>query len=187
MANAPDKRVQKTLQALREALLALIVERGYEKTSVQNILDRAQVGRATFYTHYLSKEDLLRKSLDTLQGHLLQEWKRSSKTSEDPLGFSQAFFRHVDSHRRIYRAVVGKESGVIVDRQMRRVLVQLVHAGLPGPRNEPLSDMAAQFVVGALMSIVTWWLDHNIKLSADDIDRLFVRMARPALKAIQDS
>ena len=91
--------------------------------SVQDILDRADVGRATFYLHYRSKEDLLRKSLDRLRELLVKECRSTTMgetKSRVPLAFSLAFFRHVDSHRKLYRAVVGRESGFIVDRQIDR-------------------------------------------------------------------
>ena len=188
-----DKRVMKTRQALRDALLELIIERGYENSSVQNILDRASVGRATFYTHYQSKEDLLRRSLDMLREHLIEEWRIASKSAMQPkvpLGFSLAFFQHVASHRRLYRAVVGRESGVIVDRQMRRLLADLVKIEIASAarknQDELRTDMAAQYVVGALMSMVNWWLDRNVKLSPEEIDAAFRQMTLPALQSIRN-
>ena len=183
-----DKRVRKTQEALRDALLHLIVERGYEKTSVQDILDRAGVGRATFYLHYRSKEDLLRRSLDRLRELLIKECRSatsSSTKSRIQLPFSLAFFRHVDSHRKLYRAVVGRESGFIVDRQMRRLLVELVRDEITSSdqakAKQPWADMVSQYVVGALMSMVTWWLDFNVKLSAEEIDKTFRQMTLPAI------
>ena len=181
---ALDKRVRRTQQALRQALLELMIEQGYERTSVQHILDRASVGRATFYLHYRSKEDLLRKALDTLREHLVEQCESQTAgkgKSADPLGFSLAFFRHVDSHRRLYRSIVGRESGAIVDRQMRRLLTGLVLAGSPPAAKGVWADMAAQYVVGALMSVITWWLDRNVKLSPEEIDGVFRKMTAAAL------
>src|ERR1035441_2081874 len=133
-----DKRVARTQQALRGALLELMVEYGYEKLSVQQVLDRAGVGRATFYLHYRSKEDLLRTSLDGLREHLTLDWHSAAKgkaQSRSPLGFSLAFFQHIDSHRKLYRAIVGRESGAIVDKKMRSLLADLVCEDL-GSRSE---------------------------------------------------
>ncbi len=187
-----DKRTLRTQEALRDALLELIIERGYENSSVQDILDRARIGRATFYTHYGSKEDLLKRSLDVLHEHLIGEWKASSKAgarAEAPLGFSLTFFRHVDGHRKLYRAIVGRESGAIVDRQMRRLLADLVKLEISSPgrksQNDIRADMAAQYVVGALMSTVTWWLDRNIKFSPEQLDGLFRQMTLPALQSFR--
>ncbi len=185
-----DKRVQRTQQALRDALLDLIVERGYERLTVQNILDRACVGRATFYLYYRSKEDLLRRGLDRLRDQLMHEWQSTSETSKgprQPLGFSLAFFRHVDSHRRLYRAVVGRESGIIVDRHLRRVLADLVRADVLSlchrTQLSSYDDLSVQYVVGALMSVITWWLDRNIKLSPEEMDARFRQMTLLALRA----
>ncbi len=170
------------------------MERGYERLSVQQVLDRAGVGRATFYLHYRSKEDLLRSSLDQLREHLTQDWQSAAADdarSSASLGFSLAFFRHVDSHRKLYRAVVGRESGVIVDRQMRRLLADLVREDIRSlgrrTRDGNATDLAAQYVTGALMAMVTWWLDRNIKLSADEINLSFRQMTLPALQAIRYS
>jgi transposase-like protein len=58
-----DRRVQRSKRALREALVQLMIEKGYEETTVADIAERADVGRSTFYTHYADKEDLLQGSL----------------------------------------------------------------------------------------------------------------------------
>jgi AcrR family transcriptional regulator len=186
-----DKRVRRTQQALQNALLELMVERGYERLSVQHILDRADVGRATFYLHYRSKEDLLRSSLNRLRDHLANDWQSASTNKERssiPLAFSLAFFQHIDSHRKLYRAIVGRERGAIVDKQMRRLLAEVVLKNLGSPsdraRKGSTADMTAQYVAGALMAIVTWWLDRSIKLSAEEIDHAFRQMSLPALQAI---
>ena len=57
--NITDRRVQRTRKALRSALLELIKEKGYDSVSVEEITQRANLGRATFYLHYKDKEDLL--------------------------------------------------------------------------------------------------------------------------------
>lgn len=61
-----DRRVQRTRKVLQEAMVQLIREKGYDAITVQDILDRADVGRATFYAHYQSKEDLFMAHHDTL-------------------------------------------------------------------------------------------------------------------------
>ena len=185
-----EKRVLRTQESLRSALMELMIERGYEQISVQDVLDRANVGRATFYLHYRSKEDLLKCALDVLRDLLVREWdfSPSENTETLPLGFSSAFFRHVDSHRLLYRAVVGRESGMIVDRQMRRLLADMVRMEvLSLQRKEQANnetEIATQYLVGALMSLVTWWLDRNIRIGADALAGSFQRMSSPALLAL---
>lgn len=66
-----DKRRQRTREAIETAFVELINERGYAKTTVQDILERSGVGRATFYAQFHSKDDLLEAQVCALCDHAL--------------------------------------------------------------------------------------------------------------------
>jgi AcrR family transcriptional regulator len=184
---AQDRRVQRTLKDLREGLLALMVERGYEALTVQDILDRAGVGRATFYEHFRGKDDLLRRSLEPLRDHLREEWKLAAEGANEAgaeLGFVLPFLRHVDSHRALYRATVGRESWAIVHGEIKRMLTEFAAEAMAGPDGHCGAlgqGLFAQYVSGALMSVVVWWLDSRVKASAEEMNAAFVRMTAAAL------
>src|SRR5919198_534909 len=84
-ARAVDRRIQRTQQLLRSALMSLIQEKGFESLSVQDIIDRANVGRATFYAHFDNKEDLLASGIEELRIALRhrQQQARSSAAGAD--------------------------------------------------------------------------------------------------------
>src|SRR5258705_11885340 len=63
---APDRRVRRTRKLLHDAFISLVIEKGYEKTTIQDILDRADVGRSSFYVHYRNKEALLTANFDAM-------------------------------------------------------------------------------------------------------------------------
>jgi hypothetical protein len=98
-----------------------------------------------------------------------------------------ALFRHVDGHRRLYRAIVGRESGVIVERKMRKVLADLVREDLksckPAGQKTIATDLAVQYVVRALWSVLTWWMDYRVPLSPEDMNTIFRRLTLPGLDA----
>ena len=71
-----DRRVQRTHQLLRGALVALIQEKGFEALTVQDIIDRANVGRATFYAHFDNKEDLLVSGLEEFRASIREQQRR---------------------------------------------------------------------------------------------------------------
>lgn len=184
-----DKRVQRTLNDLRKALLRLMVERGYEPLTVQDILDRAGVGRATFYLHFRGKDDLLRRSLEPLREHLLEEWKRAATEAGEggaPLGFVLPFLRHVDSHRALYRATVGRESWAIVHREIKRMLTEFAAEPVKSMRAKSLAaEVIPQYVAGAMMNVVVWWLESRSKATADEMNEMFVLMTGAALGTMQ--
>src|SRR6266576_4441248 len=114
-AKPPDRRVQRTRKLLQDALVSLMIEQGYEATTVQDIIDRANVGRATFYAHFADKETLLASRLEDLRVMLAQYQKRALAAAgglwERGLGFSLPMLEHARSHLPLYRAIVGREKG----------------------------------------------------------------------------
>src|SRR5438067_7021781 len=113
-----DRRVQRTRDTLHHALISLMVEKGYDAVTVQDILDRANVGRSTFYAHYRGKDELLRAGLREL-GRELAKVQRAALAQKHGFGFTRAFFEHAHSHRDTYRAIVGRRSGVVVMAEIR--------------------------------------------------------------------
>ena len=106
---ATDRRVRRTRKLLRDALLALMAERGYESITVQDILDRANVGRSTFYTHFYDKEDLLLSGLEEIRQIFERSNAGAGALACAPL--SLGLFRHVLEYEPSYRALIGSRSG----------------------------------------------------------------------------
>jgi AcrR family transcriptional regulator len=189
-----DRRVERTRQALTEAMVLLMREKGYEALTVQDIIDRANVGRSTFYTHFGDKDDLLVSGLQSLRAALEQHQRRAlsgdASAEERGFGFSQALFEHADSQRDTFRCVVGKQSGAIVERHFRRLLVDLVRADVKamaprgGEGSAPV-EAVVQYVAGGLFGLLAWWADGKMRLSVEEVSALFRRLAVPATKALR--
>lgn len=191
MAKRRDRRVERTQQLIRAALLSLIREKGFEVLTVQEIIDRANVGRATFYAHFDSKDDLLVSGFEDLRASLKarqrEGWASGRTVEQRVLAFSHAFFEHTDEYRDVFRTMVGRRSGAMVERMLHKLVVDLVredvrealprteHAGMP-------SEALVQFIAGALFGVLTWWLDARTRPSVAEIDTLFRRLAIPALR-----
>jgi len=175
-----DARVRRTRDALLEALFLEMTDRGYERTTVQHLLARAGVGRATFYAHFDGKEALLAASLQRLQGML----EHAERTGSGRLAFTAAFFEHLDSHRRLYRTLVLRESEVTVEARIREMTAAVTslrtaisefrkrHGRYPRALNE-LGSIPRDPVTG---SNTTWQTEVEESVSADDFT---AKSARP--------
>ncbi len=173
-AKKPDRRVQRTRQLLQDALLAMVIEKGYDATTVQDIIDRANVGRATFYAHFPDKQTLLTSRLEDLRG-LLTERRRQAA---GPLGFSLAMLEHARSHLPLYRAIVGRESGAFIVQRIHRTIADLAELDKGAPEQRRL---AVEFVAGAFMAVLTWWLDEGATLPPEEIDGIVRRLVMRGL------
>ena len=87
-AKTPDRRVQRTRKLLQDALIALVLEKGYEAVTIQDIIDRANVGRSTFYAHFLDKQHLFLSGFEQLRQELADTNSLSSIQSR--LGCNRA-------------------------------------------------------------------------------------------------
>jgi len=185
-----DRRLQRTRALLQEAMKSMIVEKGYEAVTVQDIIDRANVGRSTFYAHFADKENLLLSGLEDLRAALKQHQALALQTSGEPhergFGFSLAMLEHAKGHAPLYRAMVGKKSGGVVLQRLNQMMVDLVRDDLTmlGFKVTPAQrDLIAQHVAGGFMGVLTWWLDHGVRLSPPEVDVIFRRLVMEGLGA----
>ncbi len=176
-----DRRVQRTRNMLQDALVDLIIQKGYEAITVQDILDRANVGRSTFYSHYQDKEQLLVDNINQLREFLKDQINVRYVLEEGNqfrFDFSFAFLQHVQSHRKIYRATVGKQSGALVLHHMQRMISSLaldeVKVYLTSYDTVPIPlEVVIEFVVNTLMTLITWWMESSSPCSAQEVDKMF--------------
>lgn len=192
MARREDRRVQRTRELLRGALFALIREKGFEAVTVQDIIDRANVGRATFYAHFDNKEDLLLSGFDTLRASLKERQReaqlRRGPVEENAFAFSHDLFAHVDDHRELFRAMAGKRSGAVVQSVVHKLLLDLVRDDLKSilaraERNAVPVEALAQFIAGGMLSLIMWWMGARARPSVDELNGMFRRLALASLKA----
>jgi AcrR family transcriptional regulator len=165
-------------------LIELILERGWDKTSVQDVCERADIGRSTFYTHFADKEELLVGGFDAL-GKLLRE-PQSVPTDVRPLAFARGMIEHAHEQRRLFRAIVGKRSGQVVQQRFRQLLIDLVREDLAslapaGPRR----DATVHYVAGAFFELLIWWLDARNPLQPSDVAELFHQLTTPVLDVLR--
>lgn len=173
-----DRRVLRTRNALYDALVALIRERGYPAITVQDILERADVGRSTFYAHFTSKDDLLANSLERL-GHLLHEAGGAEAPSGSG-GWSLTLFAHVDQYREIYVALSGIAAGDTLRAAVRRVLAEFVRPRLDLHKDVP-TEVAVAHVTGTFMTVAEWWLIRRPRHTPEEADRLFRQLLAGAV------
>jgi AcrR family transcriptional regulator len=170
---------------LQEALISLIAKKEYDAITVDDICVAANVGRSTFYAHYTSKDDLKRSGLDQLRRMLLDRQKEAlapGDTGRGHFGFSLTLLEHARDHRHHYRALLGSRGGAVALGTIREIVSDLVRNELAATGDGQSSDrvprdLAIQYLVGAYMAVLTWWLDRGAKLPAQEVDAAFRRLA----------
>ena len=180
VAEAPrpkiDRRIRRTRDALGDALIALMQQRPFETITVQHVLDRAGIGRSTFYSHYRGKDDLLLSDMEEfLEGmSTLLSRRREASNRVAPV---RELFAHVAEMRHLYAALTAADKlGDFLEmaqeylaRAINLRLTDLASPGLAAAQRLAISHALA----GALLALMSWWLDHGAAASPEDMDALF--------------
>src|SRR6266702_3071620 len=163
-------RVRRTQKLLREALIELIEERGFEALTIGEITERAMVSRAAFYRNYQDKYDLVEQIFEEAMRALLGAVGELGQ--EHPTEIWVTFFEHIAEYDRLYRALLGSKGSPWFVRKMRARLSGLVkergqghlpHGPIASARPvHTFSDELVPDLVSAMfVEAITWWLERG--------------------------
>ncbi|WP_211370370.1 TetR/AcrR family transcriptional regulator [Nonomuraea turkmeniaca] len=177
-----DRQVQRTRRLIQEALVELVLEKSYDAVTVTDIINRADVGRSTFYTHFTDKQDVLFSNLDELAFlHPVP-----ATPSGDLFAFSLPMFEHMREQRRLVRALMGRRSSGLVQTRGEHLLAAIVRDELvaAGARASSSLDLLVVCVVGAFMGLVRAWVDGETSASPAELDTAFRVAVEPGVRAV---
>lgn len=185
-----DRRARRTERNLRAALHSLISEKGYDGVTVQDIADRADVGRSTFYAHFENKDKLHLSAFDEVREAILRDGEEMSEGDKIGGDFnfnSLPLFQHAHASRRFYRALAGKSAGDSflknMFRQTRDLVLEELQKSLPEERkSSPKTKAAAHFYASSLVAMLTFWLDNNLPFSPEEINEMFKKFTMHGLR-----
>ncbi|WP_181449363.1 TetR/AcrR family transcriptional regulator [Nonomuraea aridisoli] len=176
-----DRRVRRTRRLVQEALVALILEKGYDAVTVTDVIERADVGRSTFYSHFTDKQDVLLSNLDE-HGFL------RPAPEAGPCGlfaFSLPMFAHAREQERLVRALLGRRGGGPLLAHGERLLAEIVGRELlaAGARPSAALDLLVVCVTGAYMGLLRAWVDGETAASPAELDAAFRAAVEPGVRA----
>jgi len=172
-----DRRVRKTRRQLRDALVTLILEKGWDLVSVQDVCTKADVGSSTFYVHFADKEDLLLSGFDDLHATLA----RAGAQAEHPFAFAEPLVRHAAENHDLFLAVAGRQSGQQIQWRFRDVVFSLVEAELGTTRPPGFERTSiSRFIAGGFVEMLAAWLDQPSGVSPGGLALRFLQLATAA-------
>ena len=181
-SNRADRRIRRTRLLLQEAIVALILEKTYYKITVQDIIDRADVGRSTFYAHFPDKEALLVSTFDDLASDLDHRIEGTAETQH--LLHAEAYFIHAQERRDFYQAMIEGGGMELVLETGRRHIEDSIQVHLS--QMEVDSDALAtplpvliNFLTGSLLSLLTWWIAEDMPYTPAQMSVMYEQLVMP--------
>ncbi len=148
--------------------MSLLPEVGWDDIDVAMLCQRANIGRSTFYLHYADKSALLRGAFADLKQHVLTAIAPSDAAR--PYAFLPGLLAHVHEQQEVFRALLGRRSGQVVQEHLREILIALFAQGAD-------ADARPHMLAGSLMQLMVWWLGSAWQLPPQDIEGRFLAFA----------
>jgi AcrR family transcriptional regulator len=158
-----DRRILKSQEAMKKAIIELMTEKNFDQITIQDISDRADLSRKTFYLHYLDKFDLLDKLIEE---HINELWKLCEESAElDFIDGNVVWFEYLERHY-VFFSTMLTSTGT---NSFRRQFLEFVMEGLKGDvnttdgKNQGLSDeIILRFTAAAYVEVVEWWFKNGM-------------------------
>lgn len=160
-----DRRIQRTHQALIDALIALTLEKGYDAITIRDIAERADIAYSTFFRHYADKGELLLEVLKSA----VHDFKLLINLSPDKSRAAEGelIFQYVAQHQAFFRVLFSSEgtSHILEDIQ-EEIAADLSQSA--AIRNSPIPpEIAANHLVVTILGLIRWWLEHDMPYPID--------------------
>ncbi|HEX2945557.1 MAG TPA: TetR/AcrR family transcriptional regulator [Clostridia bacterium] len=200
-----DRRSLKTCQAIQDALFSLMQEKQYNRITTQDIIDRANVGRSTFYSHFGTKDELLLSSIEGLLSMLdryIEDYigNNGGKGRMLPVG---ELFEHIRENSRVMKGLFkGKSSDLFLEKAQsywnrklegylgRKLMATGGIEGVRSPCKAPGSTPAvpvpilANHISGTLINLLRWWVENKMTYSPFQMDEYFQQLITPCIDAV---
>ncbi len=187
-----DRRVKRSQQLLGDALLTLILNKGYDAVTIKDITQQADVAYVTFFRHYDSIDDLLQRRLaDELKDlrERIEAAARESQAGQGDTVAGQMIFEHARDHRALFQVLLSSQ-GALHARQHVHSTIASIFLDSCRPLHESRlvpAEVAANHMAAALLSLIEWWLDNGMAYPTDHMARIYDRLVISAtMTAIVD-
>ncbi|MDX2136665.1 MAG: TetR/AcrR family transcriptional regulator [Chloroflexota bacterium] len=183
--NRHTRRKQRTQAIIKQATLALLLERGYDAFSVGDIAKHADLGRGTFYTHYKDKDevvwDVIRESFKNYENARIPDLPGCPCGVETPYCFWLRIFWRADRNRDLYRLLLTSQGSATITSWIQNYLAALIddYYSELFPHTEAVPRAyTVQFVTGALVRLLLWWLETPNDMSHEAMTQHFDRLVQ---------
>ncbi|MEP6986794.1 MAG: TetR/AcrR family transcriptional regulator [Chloroflexota bacterium] len=172
--NTDNLRVRRTRKIIQEALINLTVEKGYNRISVQNIVDRAGINRSTFYRHYLDKDDLLSKYMDDVTGVIFQNDEIDEEDQEGiPSGLIK-LLNHIQTFSEFYRIMLSTDGHPLVSERLRqkvenRFRIHVTEITKTQCKKGSVIELQLRSMSAAGIGAILWWVENKMPCTAEEL------------------
>ena len=186
-----DRRTRRTRQLLRDAFVALLKEKRYEDVSVQDIIERADVARSTFYVHYVDKEDLLVGKWGVFASNLgvHADVLKHKESEGHSLLSTLGWFHHIQAQGDLLKIIAKDPAMDLAMKTLHGILLEDMQTRIQShlPENENASippSLVIDYLAGSLMTLLKWWVKQGMSYPPKRMDEIFQQLVMRSVSSM---
>ncbi len=178
-----DRRIQKTRTLIMNTFIELLAEKGFEKITINDIAERANINRGTVYLHYVDKVDLLDQCIGTYVELLLSHCANRADTNLDASAF-QSVFEYLEKNFTIYKLLLSNEGFGLFRNRLYAIIAQTVTevVGFKSENNAFSNEVTTHFLTSGFIGVLEWWINHSMPCSVQEITEQLMFLLEPYTK-----
>ncbi|RCX12947.1 TetR family transcriptional regulator [Anaerobacterium chartisolvens] len=178
-----DRRIQKTRQLIMNTFIGLLAEKGFEKITINDIAERANINRGTVYLHYVDKFDLLDKCIETYVELLLNHCADTADTTLNASAF-QSIFEYLEKNFTIYKLLLSKEGFGIFSNRLYAIIAQTVTEviGIKSENHAFSNGVTTHFLASGFIGVLEWWINNSMPCNVQEITEQLMFLLEPYTK-----
>ena len=178
-----DRRIQKTRQLIMNTFISLLAEKGFEKITINDIAERANINRGTVYLHYVDKFDLLDKCIETYVELLLHHCANSADTNLSASAF-QSIFEYLEKNFTIYKLLLSNEGFGFFRSRLYAIIAQTVTEviGIKSENHAFSNGVTTHFLASGVIGVLEWWINNSMPCNVQEITEQLMFLLEPYTK-----
>ncbi|WP_445491839.1 TetR/AcrR family transcriptional regulator [Niallia sp. 03133] len=174
-----DRRIARTREAINKAFLELFSEKEFEKITINDIAERANINRGTVYLHYTDKYDLFDKCIDDQLNKMFLSCTTKEKT--DLIGALESIFIYYEENVQFFSSMLSNQRTSVFRERMMQVVTSIIkeRIDMMGSNKDMDKELIIQFTASAFVGLVEWWISnqmpHTPQIMAEQVWKLFER------------
>lgn len=165
-----DRRIEKSRQAIMDAFTKLMLEKDFEKITINEIAELANVNRGTVYSHYIDIFDLLNQCIENHINKLFENCQSKGNATniscKDSLGRT---FTYLEKHALFYSKMLTSKSATTFRNRLHALMVKSVEEqlALSGLTKDVNQEIMVQYFASATIGVIEWWVTHSMPYPAE--------------------
>lgn len=185
-----DRRVQKTKYAIYQALSTLMEEKKYGNITVQEIIDRANVGRSTFYTHFETKDELLNSLIDNIFASFNKHLDGHKESGPHRFIPVEELLIHIQDNKKRIKGAFADENGEVLKKRFKEFwnvyLQNYFEQNMPMVMDIFPMDFLVNHISGSLVEMLQWWVNGGMKYSPQEMNQYWEKLMGFYIKGMHE-